>query len=62
MPEPKPVTPRRTMQQIKHCVEEALAAYEAQEDPAHVLADLQQAGELINTVVHTIESGARFVR
>jgi phage baseplate assembly protein W len=35
------------MQQIIHCVEEALSAYEAREDMLHVQADLEQAEELI---------------
>jgi len=57
MPERKlEVTPRRTMQQIKHCVEEALAAFKAHEDPQHYLADLEQARQLLDVVIPVLKS------
>lgn len=54
-------TPRRTMQQIKHCVGEALSAYEMREDPQHVLADLQQARELLDVVIKALKDGKRTI-
>ncbi len=54
-------TPRRSMQQIIHCVEEALAAHEADEQSGHVIADLEQASELIDRVITTFKSGKPFV-
>lgn len=54
-------TPRRSMQQIIHCVEEALAAQEADEQQGHVLADLQQARELLDVTIATLKSGKPFV-
>lgn len=58
---PPSTTPRRTMQQIIHCVEEALSAHQEDESPEHVLADLEQAQHLIGVVISTIKSGKRFV-
>jgi hypothetical protein len=51
--------PRRRMEQIIHCCQEALSAYEHHEDPRHVRDDLLQARELIGRVLASIEAQAR---
>jgi len=45
------ITPRRTLEQIKHCVEEAISIYENSEDARCALDDLLQAQELISKVI-----------
>jgi hypothetical protein len=55
----KIVTPRRLAQQIVHCATEALSAIEHKEDPRHVVADLNQARQLIDEVLKTYGSMAR---
>lgn len=44
------VTVRRNLEQIKHCVEEALSIVIHREDPRHALDDLEQARQLILSV------------
>lgn len=51
-------TLRRTMQQILHCAQEALSAYEKNEDPRHVRDDLEQARMLIDHVMKPIRQMA----
>lgn len=46
-------TPRRTLQQVVHCAEEALSAHENNEDPRHVVDDLTQAKQLIEHALKT---------
>lgn len=58
---PISTTPRRTMQQIIHCVEEALSAHQELESQEHVLADLRQARELLSVAIAAVEAGKRFV-
>jgi hypothetical protein len=41
------VTLRRTLQQVLHCVSEALAVIEHDEHPEHALADADQAEQLL---------------
>ena len=55
----KLVTMRRLIQQTGHCVAEALSAAENQEDPRHVVADLEQAALLIQQVLKTYRSMAK---
>jgi hypothetical protein len=52
-------TPRRTLQQIVHCTEEALSAHENREDPRHVVDDLVQAKQLIDHALKTFLPQAR---
>lgn len=48
---PKPdVTIRRHLEQIKHCVEEALSVVVHEEDPVNAENDLAQAAQLIEIV------------
>ncbi len=48
-------TTRRTLEQIVHSAEEALSAHAAGEDPEHVLADLEQARDLIIHVILSLK-------
>jgi len=52
---------RRALQQIKHCVEEALAVVEHGEDRDLVSAveDLEHALSLIETVLPVLRTGAK---
>ena len=61
MAERIPTTPRRTMQQIIHCVEEALSAYQENEVKDHVLADLEQARELLDVTIKAVKNGNRVI-
>jgi hypothetical protein len=45
------VTTRRTLEQAKHCIEEALSVLQNGEEPGHVLADVEQAYELLRVVM-----------
>jgi len=47
------INPRRTIEQIKHCVEEALSCWEHDEDPRCILDDLTQANLLLEEVIKT---------
>jgi hypothetical protein len=51
------LTIRRSLQQVKHCVEEALAVVEANEDRGHAVNDLEQAVLLIKTIIMPKLSG-----
>ncbi len=53
------VTTRRTLEQVKHCVEEALSVVERKEDPTHACNDLDQATQLIDVVLETLRAEAR---
>lgn len=53
------ITTRRTVQQIKHCVEEALAIIERNEDARCAVDDLDQAGALIAQVLKTLRAEAK---
>ena len=46
-------TPRRTLEQIVHCAQEALSAHQNHDDPRHVVDDLWQAKALIDQVLTT---------
>ena len=52
---------RRSIQQIKHCVEEALAIVEHNEnrDLASAVEDLEQALALLQTVLPILRTGAK---
>jgi hypothetical protein len=50
------VTIRRTVQQIKHCVDEALAVIENEEDAGCAIDDLQQAYVLIEVALKRFAS------
>ena len=45
------LTIRRSLQQLKHCVDEATAVVEADEDFGHAMNDLEHAALLINKVL-----------
>jgi hypothetical protein len=45
------LTIRRSLQQLKHCVDEAIAVVEAEEDVGHAMNDLEHAALLINKVL-----------
>ncbi len=49
------------MQQAVHCIEEALASYERNEDPRHVRDDLVQAQRLIQHALTTVGEMAKTV-
>ena len=49
--EKRVITPRRTIEQIKHCVEDALSAFINNEDARCVFDDLDQARKLIDIVI-----------
>ena len=51
------VSMRRTLEQAKHCVEEALSVVERGEDSRCALDDLAQAGELIGVVRKALQRG-----
>lgn len=55
------VTLRRTIQQVKHCVEEALSVVERDEDIRCALDDLDQAEALLEKCTETarVLSGVR---
>ena len=55
----KIVSMRRLIQQTGHCVAEALSAAERNEDPRHVVADLEQASMLIQEVLKTYRPMAK---
>jgi hypothetical protein len=48
------IQPRRTLQQIKHCVEEALSVIENKEDPRCAYDDLIAAQDLIAHILKTV--------
>ena len=62
MGEERNVTLRRTIQQAKHCVEEALSVVERSEDHRSAVDDLKQARLLIEESLDRIkrEEGARY--
>jgi hypothetical protein len=45
------ITPRRILQQIVHCCNEALSVYENDEDIRNCLDDLNDARDLINFII-----------
>jgi len=45
------ITPRRTLEQIKHCIEEAISVWENKEDVRCAWDDLLQAQKLIDAVI-----------
>lgn len=53
------VTTRRTVQQIKHCVEEALSIIERAEDLRCAHDDLRQAYELTAKVLADLKASSR---
>lgn len=59
MSDDRETTIRRTLEQIVHCAQEALSAFQASEDPRHVRDDLHQARELIDHAMKTIGPMAR---
>jgi len=55
--QPRDVTLRRTVEQVKHCVEEALSVIERSEDSRCALDDLQQAAQLLTErVIPTLKA------
>lgn len=55
---PKPMAVRRTMQQVKHCVEEAMAVIENDEHAQEAVDDLEQAQALLADVLPKLRSMA----
>ncbi len=53
---PAPVTLRRNLQQIKHCVEEALSVIEHGEDHRPAIEDLEQAAQLLKDVLPQLKT------
>lgn len=51
------VTTRRTIQQIKHCVEEALSIVEKGEDRDCAIDDLKHARGLIDVALENLKNG-----
>lgn len=52
-----PVTVRRNLEQVKHCVEEAISVVNYHEDPGHALADIKQATELLLLIIKRLKEG-----
>jgi hypothetical protein len=50
---------RRTLEQVVHCAQEALSAYEHDEDSRHVRDDLMQARDLIDHALKTVAAMAK---
>lgn len=52
-------TTRRNLEQMKHCVEEALSTVNNGEAPHHAIADLEQAVDLGHKVLATCRAHVR---